>query len=74
MSASAGNGSTDKVAIEVDGDDSPLSSASPEVVRLPRWDDFGRSYSLNHNLKHKFSFKGTVTNPRSSSPKSMTMG
>ena len=29
-----------KVAIEVDGDDSPLSPAFPEVVPLPRWDDF----------------------------------
>jgi len=38
MSAPASKGATDEVAIEVDGDDSPLSSASPEVVRLPRWD------------------------------------
>ena len=71
MSAPAGNGTTDEVVIEVGGDDSPLSSASPEVVRLPRWDDLGRSYTLNHNLVHKFiptfSFKGTVTRPRSSS-------
>jgi hypothetical protein len=71
MSAPAGNGATDKVVIEVDGDDSPLSSASPGVVRLPRWDDLGRSYSLNSNLMHKFipsfSFRGTVTKPRSSS-------
>ena len=54
MSAPAGNGASDIVDIEVDGDDSPLSSASPEVVRLPRWDDLGRSYTLNHNLVHKF--------------------
>jgi len=39
--APAGNGATDKVSIVVDDDDSPLSSASPEVVRLPRWDDLG---------------------------------
>ena len=62
---------TDIVDIEVGGDDSPLSSASPEVVRLPRWDDLGRSHALNSNLVHKFipsfSFKGTVTRPRSSS-------
>ncbi len=54
--------------------DSPLSSASPEVVRLPRWDDLGRSYTLGTNLMHKFipnfSFKGTVTRPRSSSSSS----
>ena len=71
MSAPAGNGATDEVVIEVGGDDSPLSSASPEVVRLPKWDDLGRSYTLNHNLVHKiipnFSFKGTVARPRSSS-------
>ena len=64
MSAPADNGATDIVDTEVGGDDSPLSSASPEVVRLPRWDDLGRSYTLNHNLVHKFipnfSFKGTV--------------
>ena len=63
-SAPAGNGATDEVAIEVGGDDSPLSSASPEVVRLTGWDDLGRSYTLNYNLVHKFipsfSFKGTV--------------
>jgi len=57
--------------IVVNGDDSPLSSASPEVVRLPRWDDLGWSYSLNCNLLHKlilsFSFKGTVIKPSSSS-------
>ena len=47
-------GATDIVDTEVGGDDSPLSSASPEVVRLPRWDDLGRSYTLNHNLGHKF--------------------
>ena len=46
MSAPAGNDATGIVAIEIDGDDSPLSSASPEVVRLPRWDDPGRSYNL----------------------------
>jgi hypothetical protein len=71
MSARADNGATDIVDIEVGGDDSPRSSASPEVVRLPRWDDLGRSYTLNHNLVHKFipniSFKGTVTRPRFSS-------
>ena len=71
MSAPAGDGASDKVAIEVDSDDSPLSSASPEVVHLPRWDDLGRSYSLNCNLLHKFipsfSLKGKVTKPRSSS-------
>ena len=39
MSAPADNGATDIVDIEVGGDDSPRSSASPEVVRLPRWDD-----------------------------------
>ena len=54
--------------------DSPLSSASPEVIRLPRWDDLGRSYALRRNLVHKFipsfSFKGTVTRPRSSSSSS----
>ncbi len=58
-------------SIEVDGDDSPLSSASPEVVHLPRWDDLGRFNSLNCNLLHEFiqsfSFKGTLTKPRSSS-------
>ena len=43
MSASAGNDATDIVAIEVNGDDAPLSSAFPEVVRLPLWDDLGRS-------------------------------
>ena len=68
MSAPAGNDATVEVAIDVDGDDSPLSSASPEVVRLPRWDDLGRSYTLNCYLVHKhilsFSFKGTVTKPR----------
>ena len=68
MSAPVGNGATDIVAAEVGGDDSPLSSASP------RWDDLGRSYTLNHNLVHKFipnfSFKGTVTRPRSSSSSS----
>ena len=37
MSSPAGNDATDIVAIEVDSDDSPLSSASPEVVRLPLW-------------------------------------
>ena len=52
MSAPAGNDATVEVAINVDGDDSPLSSASPEVVRLPRWDDLGRSYTLNSNLMH----------------------
>ena len=71
MSAPAGNGATDIVDTEVGGDDSPLSSASPEVVRLPRWDDLGWSYSLNCNLLHKlilsFSFKGTVIKPSSSS-------
>jgi hypothetical protein len=76
MSAPADNGATDEVAVEVDGDDLPLSSASPEVVRLPRWDDLGRSYTLNHNLVHKFipnfSFKGTVTRPRSSSSSSIS--
>ena len=74
MSAPAGNDATVEVAIDVDGDDSPLSSASPEVVRLPRWDDLGRSYTLEFNLMHKhvlsFSFKGTVTKPRSSSSSS----
>ena len=74
MSSPAGNDATDIVAIEVGGDDSPLSSASPEVVRLPKWGDLGRSYTLNHNLVHKFipnfSFKGTVTRPRSSSSSS----
>ena len=54
MSSPAGNDATDIVAIEVDGDDSPLSSASQEVVRLPLWDDLGRSYNLNCNLLHKF--------------------
>ena len=34
MSTPADNGATDMVRIEVGGDDSPLSSASPEVVRL----------------------------------------
>ncbi len=71
MSSPAGNDATDIVAIEVDGDDSSLSSASPEVVRLPRWDDLGRSYNLNWKLLHKFTpsfgFKGTGTKPRSSS-------
>ena len=69
MSSPAGNDATDIVAIEVDGDDSPLSSASPEVVRLPLWDDLGRSYNLNCNLLHKFipsfSLKGTGTKPSS---------
>ena len=64
MSAPADNGATDIVDTEVCGDDSPLSSASSEVVRLPRWDDLGRSQALSHNLVHKlvpsFSFKGTV--------------
>jgi len=41
------DGETDKVAIEVDDDDSPLSPASPEVVPLPRWDDLGWTYRLN---------------------------
>ena len=50
MSSPAGNDATDIVAVEVDDDDSPLSSASPEVVRLPLWDDLGRSYNLNCNL------------------------
>jgi hypothetical protein len=71
MSSPAGNDATDIVAIDVDGDDSPLSSASPEVVRLPLWDDLGRSYNLNCNLLHKFipnfGLKGTGTKPRSSS-------
>ena len=74
MSAPADNGATDIVDTEVGGDDSPLSSASPVVVRLPRWDDLGRSYDEYHNLMHKFipnfSFKGTVTRPRSSSSSS----
>jgi hypothetical protein len=47
MSAPADDGAIDKVAIEVDGDDSPLSSTSLEVVRLPRWDELERSYELN---------------------------
>jgi len=42
MFAPAGNGAIDEVAIDVDGVDSPQSSASPEVVCLPRWDDLGR--------------------------------
>ena len=42
ISSPAGNDATDIVAFEVDGDDSPLSSAPPEVVRLPLWDDLGR--------------------------------
>jgi hypothetical protein len=74
MSAPACNGATGIVDTEVGGDDSPLSSASPEVVRLPQWDDLGRSYTLDSNLMHKFipnfSFKGTVTRPRSSSSSS----
>ena len=74
MSSPAGNDATDIVAIDVDGDDSPLSSASPEVVRLPLWDDLGRSYNLNCNLLHKFipsfGLKGTGTKPRSSSSSS----
>ena len=45
MSAPAGNGATAEVIIEVGGDDSPLSSAYSEVIRLPRWDDLGRSYT-----------------------------
>ena len=73
-SAPAGNGATDEVAIDADGEDSSLSPASPEIVRLPRWDDLGQSYNLNHNLMHKFfprfSFKATVTKPRSSSSSS----
>ena len=64
MSALADNGATDIVDIEVGGDDAPRSSASPEVVQLPRWDDLGQSYTLNPNLVHtfipNFSFKGTV--------------
>jgi len=71
MSSRAGNDATDIVAIEVDGDDSLLSSASPEVVRLPLWDDLGRFYNLNCHLLHKFipsfDLKGTGTKPRSSS-------
>jgi hypothetical protein len=50
MSSPAGNDATDIFAIEVDGDDPLLSSASPEVVRLPLWDDLERSYNLNCNL------------------------
>ena len=65
MSTPADNGATDIVAIEVGG-----------VVRLPRWDGLGRSQALNSNLVHKFipsfSFKGTVTRPRSSSSSSFS--
>ena len=62
---------TDEAAIDADGEDSSLLPVSPGVIRLPRWEDLGKSYALNHNLMHKFipsfSFKGTVTKPRSSS-------
>ena len=68
MSTPVGNDTTDIVAIEVNGDDSPLSPASP------LWDDLGRSYNLNCNLLHKFipslGLKGTGTKPRSSSSSS----
>ena len=67
MSAPAGNGTTDEIAIEVDGDDSPLSPASPEVVPLQRWDDLERSYRLNHNLMHKFIPNFSLEGPSSSS-------
>ena len=64
----------DNEADEVNGEESSLSPASPEIVQRPRWDDLGKSYDLNHNLMHKFipsfSFKATVTKPRSSSSSS----
>jgi hypothetical protein len=34
-------------------DDSPLSSASPDVVRLSQWDVLGWCWRLNHNPMHK---------------------
>ena len=73
-SAHAGNDATDEVAINADGEESSMSSASPEIVQRPRWDDQGKSYDLNHNLMHKstpsFSLKATVNKPRSSSSSS----
>ena len=71
ISAPVGNDATGEVADDADGE---LSPASPEIVQRPRWDDLGKSYNLNHNLMHKFipsfSFKATVTKPRSYSSSS----
>ena len=50
MSTPAENGATDMVDIEVGGDDSPLSSASPEAIRLPRWDDLSPLGDRSDNL------------------------
>ena len=73
-SSPGGNDATDEVAEDADGDESSLSPASPEFTQRPRWDDLGKSYDLNCNLMHKsipsFSFKATVTKPRSSSSSS----
>ena len=70
-SSPGGNDATDDVAEDADGDESSLSPASPEFTQRPRWDDLGKSYDLSCNLMHKsipsFSFKATVTKPRSSS-------
>ena len=73
-SSPGGNDATDEVAEDADGDESSLSPASPEFTQRPRWDDLGKSYDLSCNLMHKsipsFSFKATVTKPRSSSSSS----
>jgi len=63
-----------EVAIEVDGDDSPLPPASLEVVpsRLRAILQAERQPELNHKLIPSFSFKGTVTKPRPSSSSSST--
>ena len=73
-SAPIGNEATNDVADDADGEESSLSPASPEIVQRPRCNDHVKSYYLNHNQMHKsipsFSFKATVTKPRSSSSSS----
>ena len=52
----------------------PLSSASEEVVRFSRWDNLGISYDVCVHLMHRtipsFSFKGSISRPRSTSSSS----
>ncbi len=60
MSAPAGNGATDKVVIEVDGDYSPLSSASPGlyIILLGLYtvpvELCARAYSSTHEDRRDF--------------------
>ena len=66
MSALADNGATDIVDIEVGGDDSPRSLASPEVM-TPRMGRPRAIYTLNHNLVHSSS-RTSASRERSPSP------